>query len=111
MSLRICCKWWEQANLNRHLTLMIDYRRMDYMSSEDSSEGDDSGLAPGVWQRLADSARTDRNGQLLVHDKVLEVKTPRWRSVEVSDRGIVFGIPPTDVSADCSCNPYTTGLI
>jgi hypothetical protein len=47
----------------------------------------------------------------LVHDKVLEVKTPRWRSVEVSDRGIVFGIPPTDVSADCSCNPYTTGLI
>lgn len=59
-------------------------RRMDYMSSEDSSEGDDLELAPGEWQRLANSARTDQNGQIMEHEKVLEVKTPRWRSDEVS---------------------------
>lgn len=59
---------------------------MDFMSSEDSSEGEDSGLPPGEWNRLADMARTDVHGKVLVDEKVLEVKTPRWRSEEVSDQ-------------------------
>jgi len=57
---------------------------MDYMSSEDSSEGEDSGLNPGLWMQEANLARTDHNGQLQINDKILEVKTPRWRSAEVS---------------------------
>jgi hypothetical protein len=57
---------------------------MDYMSSENSSEGEDSDLMPGEWQRLANLARTDSDGRFLPDEKVLEVKTPRWRSMEVS---------------------------
>lgn len=51
---------------------------MDYQSSENSSEGEDSGLAPGEWDRAANmTGRADEN------EKVLEIRTPRWRSDEV----------------------------
>ena len=60
------------------------FSRMDYMSSECSSEGDDYDLVPGEWQRLANLARTDQSGQVLEAEKVLEVKTPQWRSAEVN---------------------------
>jgi hypothetical protein len=51
---------------------------MEYMSSEDSSEGEDSGLAAGTWQFYA-----DMTGRTSVDEKVVEVKTPRWRSTQV----------------------------
>jgi hypothetical protein len=52
---------------------------MEYMSSEDSSEGEESGLAPGTWQFYA-----DMTGRLSADEKVVEVKTPHWRSAQVS---------------------------
>lgn len=52
--------------------------RMEYMSSEDSSEGEDSGLAEGTWQFYA-----DMTGRATAEEKVVEVKTPRWRSIQV----------------------------
>ncbi|KAJ9099783.1 hypothetical protein QFC21_003781 [Naganishia friedmannii] len=52
--------------------------RMEYMSSEDSSEGEDSGLAPGTWQFYA-----DMTGRVDADEKVVEVKTPHWRSAHL----------------------------
>lgn len=51
---------------------------MEYMSSEDSSEGEDSGLQEGTWQLFA-----DLTGRASAEEKVVEVKTPRWRSAQV----------------------------
>ncbi|GHJ89716.1 hypothetical protein NliqN6_6118 [Naganishia liquefaciens] len=52
--------------------------RMEYMSSEDSSEGEDSGLQEGTWQLFA-----DLTGRASADEKVVEVKTPRWRSAQL----------------------------
>jgi hypothetical protein len=52
--------------------------RMEYMSSEDSSEGEDSGLPEGTWQFYA-----DMTGRASAEEKVVEVKTPHWRSTQV----------------------------
>lgn len=52
--------------------------RMEYMSSEDSSEGEDSGLPAGTWQLYA-----DMTGRASAEEKVVEVKTPHWRSTQV----------------------------
>ncbi|KAJ9094326.1 hypothetical protein QFC19_008012 [Naganishia cerealis] len=54
--------------------------RMEYMSSEDSSEGEDSGLAPGTWQFYA-----DMTGRQNADEKVVEVKTPHWRSAQLQN--------------------------
>ncbi|KAJ9118194.1 hypothetical protein QFC22_004098 [Naganishia vaughanmartiniae] len=54
--------------------------RMEYMSSEDSSEGEASGLAPGTWQFYA-----DMTGRHNAEEKVVEVKTPHWRSAQLQN--------------------------
>jgi hypothetical protein len=64
--------------------------KLDYMSSECSSEGDDAGLdhgrlPEGEWERR--SGR-DPNPELNKGkgEKVLEIRTPRWRSERVRSR-------------------------
>jgi hypothetical protein len=61
--------------------------KLDYMSSEYSSEGDDAGLVggrlePGLWETLSgrDPDPTLNKGK---GEKVLEIRTPMWRSQKV----------------------------
>lgn len=61
--------------------------QIDYMSSEYSSEGEPDNnspakMAPGLWDLISGGSMMSGMGE----SKVLEIRTPRWRSQDVSSR-------------------------